>query len=112
MAYDAGGVEVAAEVAVFQGEVGGDEDFGVGGWAEDRAVIADTLWNKGGGAGGELLADLGDEGELALFLWHLSFRIRVGTGLIATVETHISKARCGAPAFVPPGCWRGVILIL
>jgi hypothetical protein len=43
-----------------------------------------------------LLADLGDEGELALFLWHLSFRIRVGTGLIATVETpHLKSEMWG-----------------
>lgn len=35
-------MEVAAEVAVLQGEVSGDEDFMTGGMAQDGAVIADA----------------------------------------------------------------------
>ncbi len=37
-----GGVPVSAEVAAFEGEVGGDEQVVVGGWGENGAVVADA----------------------------------------------------------------------
>jgi hypothetical protein len=54
------GVEVAAEVAVFEGEVGGDEDLVVARRAEDGAVVADAQQN-GIAAAGKGAADLLDE---------------------------------------------------
>lgn len=65
MADGVGGVEVAAEVTVFQGEVGGDEEVVAGGRAEDGAVVADAEGDGSGGGEGEGAADLGDEGQLA-----------------------------------------------
>jgi len=37
-----GGVRGTAKVAAFEGEVGGDEEFVVGGRFEDGAVVADA----------------------------------------------------------------------
>jgi hypothetical protein len=63
-AGEAGWEPVAAEVAGFEGEVGGDEDFVAGGWGEDGAVVADAEAEGARGARGGGLADTGDEGEL------------------------------------------------
>jgi hypothetical protein len=56
-----GGVEVATEVAVLEGEVGGDEDLVTAGRTKDSAVVADA---EGDGfiAAGESTANLLDEG--------------------------------------------------
>jgi hypothetical protein len=61
---DGGGrVPVAAEVAAFEGEVGGDEELVAGGWFEDGAVVADAEANGAGGGGAG--ADAVDEAQLA-----------------------------------------------
>jgi hypothetical protein len=64
MADASGGVEVAAEVAAFEGEVGGDDDFMAAGDAEDGAVVADAE-RDGAAASAGVLPDALDERELA-----------------------------------------------
>ena len=56
-------VPVAAEVAGFKGEVGGDEDLVAGGRGEDGAVVADAEAEGAGGPGGGGSANAVDEGE-------------------------------------------------
>ena len=45
MADGGGAMPLAAKVAIFEGEVGGDEEFVAGGWFEDGAVVADAEAN-------------------------------------------------------------------
>ena len=61
MADGGGGVKVATEVSVLEGEVGGDEDLVATGRMKDGAVVADA---EGDGfmAAGEGAANLLDEG--------------------------------------------------
>jgi hypothetical protein len=61
VAYRDGGVEAAAEVAVLEGEVGGDEDLVAAGRAEDGAVIADAQ-GDGLASAGKGSANLLDKG--------------------------------------------------
>ncbi len=46
MADGGGAMPVAAKVAIFEREVGGDEEFVAGGWFEDGAVVADAEANR------------------------------------------------------------------
>jgi hypothetical protein len=55
---------VAAEVAAFQGEVGGYEDVVAGGRAEDGTVVADAEADEAAGATGSVAEGL-DELEFA-----------------------------------------------
>ena len=59
MADGGGRVPVAAEMAVFEREVGGDEEFVAGGWFEDGAVVADAEADGvgRGGAGANAVDD-------------------------------------------------------
>ncbi|GGA64631.1 hypothetical protein GCM10011507_15330 [Edaphobacter acidisoli] len=59
-----GRVGALKEVAGFEGEVGGDGYFVAGGWAEERAVVADAERDVGA-AGWEAVANLVDQRELA-----------------------------------------------
>ena len=64
MADGGGGVQVAAEVTSFKGEVGGDEDLGAGGWLEDGAVVTDSQGEAATmSPAAEGLADVLDEVE-------------------------------------------------
>ena len=63
MADGSGVVPGAAEVAVFEGEVGGDEELVMGGWFEDGAVVADAEADAVGGLGAG--ADAVDDAQLA-----------------------------------------------
>src|SRR6185312_1973337 len=61
-----GRMEVAAEVADFEAEVGGDEDFCVGRRAEDGAVVADAEGDCAAtGRCGEGAANLLDQSEFS-----------------------------------------------
>jgi hypothetical protein len=64
MADGGGGVKVATEVSVLEGEVGGDEDLVATGRMKDGAVVADA---EGDGfiAAAESAANLLDEGQFA-----------------------------------------------
>ena len=54
-------MEVAAKVAVLEGEVSGDEDLVAARWAEDGAIVADSEGNEFV-ACGEGATNLLDEG--------------------------------------------------
>jgi len=58
-------VEMTAEMAVFEREVGGDADFIAGTGAKDSAVVADAGDQRGGARGRGAAADGFDEGEFA-----------------------------------------------
>jgi hypothetical protein len=64
-------VEVAAEVAAFEGKVRGDEHFGAGGRAEDGTIVADAQGEGLASRGGEGVADLLDQGKF----FHAACRI-------------------------------------
>jgi len=49
-----GSVPGAAEVAFFEAEIGGDEEFVAGGRFQDGAVVADAEADGGGGGGAGL----------------------------------------------------------
>ena len=81
MADGGGGVEVAAEVPVFEGEVGGDEDLVAARGAEDGAVVADAE-GEGLAAAGEVAAYLFDEVKFTEWLQamaHVGLRINGGS---------------------------------
>ena len=69
MADGFGRVEVAAEVAAFEGKVGGDKDFGAGGRAEDGAVVAYAKGDDLLLAMWKIAANLLDQGEFAERFW-------------------------------------------
>ncbi len=74
MADGGWGVPGAPKVAVFEGEVGGDEELVARGWSEDGAVVADAEANRAGWAGAG--ADAVDDAPFAEGILH---RARVGS---------------------------------
>jgi hypothetical protein len=59
-----GGMESAAEVAIFKGKIGGDEDLVTTGRAEDGAVVTYAEGYEFVARGEGSLTDLFDQGEL------------------------------------------------